>query len=80
FLARKARPSSLERRTEEEIGPRFKGDGRVRDERCRGMTRFWVTDSPVPPTLLARKARPSSLEGGPKKRSVPLDGDMRAES
>ena len=39
---RPSRPPS--RRAERRICPPFKGDGRVRNERCRGMTRSWTTN------------------------------------
>ena len=49
------------------IGPPFKGDGRVRDERCREIPGSQFAGWPVRATLLARLARPSSLKGGPKE-------------
>ncbi|MDA2979179.1 MAG: hypothetical protein O3B42_05380, partial [Actinomycetota bacterium] len=65
----------------EGVCPPFKGDGRVRDERCRGMT-LWCPAIPrVPPTILARKARPSSLKGGPpEKNGLPLFRSVKERS
>jgi hypothetical protein len=69
LLARRlARPPSREDRRlgsalSPLIGPPFKGDGRVRNERCRGMTGLLLASWRVRSTLLARRlARPPSRE------------------
>ena len=71
WLARLARPPSREDR--EKFCPPFKGDGRVRDERCRGMTPLLLAG-----TALRLPPGPSSLKGGPKNLS-PFQGGRQSE-